>query len=1224
MYAFALAIGIFALTLIINQWSRMPLNLEAYAKMMNKEMRTVESELDTVMRNKILLRNLLLHNTEEVDAEEWRKKPFSLYLYKNGNGDSLKYWTNIEILPNSNSVSLEKERNIGFYQFANGKYELFKDSIRIDTTDYSVIGMIPISREYSFENEYLSSYIALNGSYPKGIVLDAVPQENKNSIIAANGQSRFWVIENTKAVEPTYRGLVLLGYLLTILLLGFALNGFALYIAAEYADWMGLMVLGMMIVVMRNWSNFWNLSAQFKDVALFNPSRFTPSLLTTSLGDLLINVSLLTWLMLFLHQKVRTNLFNRYSDVTKLILVTFFYFAILSGVYIIDDFFSSVVLRSSISLDINDVFKLDAYSFWTLVAIMALMGNLFLFAHKLSLWIAELDIPIQTRLGFLGVSAVLFTLLNFANAFVFKTLILLVCGLIFIIILNVYIQQKKQTTGWIAVWLVVFSTFAAYQIYDYNVLKDLAIRRQIAQRITQDRDEEAESRIPALEAAIRNDTTLYKLYADSYVSLNMIRQRVERDIITDNYISQKYNIEIHIYNALNDTIKNEKTNMEVFDSKFAERQANISAYSYFWDYQSIFMAYIVRMPVYKQKEKIGYLVLDMQPRGEHKSAVFDELLTSTVVKNATIDQNYDYAIYRKNELVRTKGSGYPRNLFLEQTPNIKQDTWVVEGNRNHLVYRVSEDRIVLVSKFQETLITPFSLFSYIFFLMTISLLLVLLCFYAYKKVRDESFLAVFEPQIGLGTKIQYFIIGTIMISFILVASISITYIRSNYADYLSERLLTKTKSVVDHDFQIETDSLKLPDINELSDIHGADFNVYDLSGKLITSSANAFFDKGLSARQIPADVMWQLQYDKKLEITQQAEISGFKYKVLYLPLKNKISKKLGYLGIPYTPGTDTALRRDIAGFAQTLLNFYVILLLFAGIATLLIANSVTRPLSAIAEKFQQVKLGEKNEPIKWGSDDEIGRLVSEYNKMILELEQSTERLAKSEREGAWREMAKQVAHEIKNPLTPMKLNLQMLDRAFQTNPEKAKELYGRVGSMLLQQIDNLSNIATQFSDFAKMPRANNETFMLNQVVSNVFSLFKVSENPNIEWNIAQAPEEFFVNTDKNQLTQVLNNILKNAEQAMPETKRNCEINVIIYKRDRYAVVQISDNGSGIPEHIIPKLFTPNFTSKSSGSGLGLAISKKIVESSGGSITFTTEDGKGTDFFIELPLVTAFV
>jgi signal transduction histidine kinase len=115
-----------------------------------------------------------------------------------------------------------------------------------------------------------------------------------------------------------------------------------------------------------------------------------------------------------------------------------------------------------------------------------------------------------------------------------------------------------------------------------------------------------------------------------------------------------------------------------------------------------------------------------------------------------------------------------------------------------------------------------------------------------------------------------------------------------------------------------------------------------------------------------------------------------------------------------------------------------------------------------------------------------------------------------------------------------------------------------------------------------------------------------------------------VNTDKNQLTQVLNNILKNAEQAMPPDRKNSEINVIIYRRDRFAVVQISDNGTGIPAYIIPKLFTPNFTSKSSGSGLGLAISKKIIESSGGTITFETEEGKGTDIFIELPLVTAFV
>ena len=151
---------------------------------------------------------------------------------------------------------------------------------------------------------------------------------------------------------------------------------------------------------------------------------------------------------------------------------------------------------------------------------------------------------------------------------------------------------------------------------------------------------------------------------------------------------------------------------------------------------------------------------------------------------------------------------------------------------------------------------------------------------------------------------------------------------------------------------------------------------------------------------------------------------------------------------------------------------------------------------------------------------------------------------------------------------------------------------------------------------------SNETFLVNNVVENCFKLFSESENQQIEWSMAAAPEEFFVNTDKNQLIQVLNNLLKNAEQAMPDYRRG-EINLILYQRDKYVVIQVSDNGCGIPQSKREKIFTPNFTTKGSGSGLGLAISRRIIESAGGTIIFESEEDKGTDFFIELPMVLAF-
>ena len=251
------------------------------------------------------------------------------------------------------------------------------------------------------------------------------------------------------------------------------------------------------------------------------------------------------------------------------------------------------------------------------------------------------------------------------------------------------------------------------------------------------------------------------------------------------------------------------------------------------------------------------------------------------------------------------------------------------------------------------------------------------------------------------------------------------------------------------------------------------------------------------------------------------------------------------------------------------------------------------------------------------ADDEIGTLIDEYNRMIKKLEDSAELLAQSERDAAWREMAKQVAHEIKNPLTPMKLSIQYLTHAYQSNPQDIEPLLKRVSGTLIEQIDNLAQIATEFSSFAKMPRAKNSSFVINQLVNNVHELFSKGE-AKADLSLSLPEEEFIIFADKNQLMRVLNNLIKNAVQAIPDNRKGV-IKVSLFREDKIAIIKVSDNGSGIPNDMLDKVFVPNFTTKSSGTGIGLAISKNIIEAISGQIYFKTELGSGTDFYVELPI-----
>jgi nitrogen fixation/metabolism regulation signal transduction histidine kinase len=298
------------------------------------------------------------------------------------------------------------------------------------------------------------------------------------------------------------------------------------------------------------------------------------------------------------------------------------------------------------------------------------------------------------------------------------------------------------------------------------------------------------------------------------------------------------------------------------------------------------------------------------------------------------------------------------------------------------------------------------------------------------------------------------------------------------------------------------------------------------------------------------------------------------------------------------------------------LNIYVLLILITIGMAVIISDQITRPLRLIQQKFSEIKLGKKNELIVYRGRDEIAGLVDEYNRMVKELVKSMEMLARSERETAWREMAKQVAHEIKNPLTPMKLSVQHLQRSWKDNRENFDESLEKVTRTLIEQIDNLSFIASEFSNFAKMPKAFSEEINLIDSIRSTLTLFANTDNIDL---VFDHESQFIpVFADREQLSRVFINLIKNAIQSIPENRKG-KIVISAVLTGNAVRIGVADNGKGIPEDLQGKLFTPSFTTKSSGMGLGLSIVKNIIESFSGNITFNTKVNHGTTFLIELPV-----
>jgi len=355
-----------------------------------------------------------------------------------------------------------------------------------------------------------------------------------------------------------------------------------------------------------------------------------------------------------------------------------------------------------------------------------------------------------------------------------------------------------------------------------------------------------------------------------------------------------------------------------------------------------------------------------------------------------------------------------------------------------------------------------------------------------------------------------------------------------------------------------------------------------------------------------------LKLDHQSIFIDRENIGNMLFSSAYMPFHNSEGEIIAFLNLPYF-AREEVLRSEISTLLMALMNVYILIIVVAILTILFVSKYISRPLIMLKEKLQLVSVGKDNTKIEWHGIEEIEALVSEYNRMIDALALSSERLAKSERETAWREMAKQVAHEIKNPLTPMKLSVQYMMYSFDENATDNKDKLQALANTLVEQIDTLTNIATAFSDFANMPKSTKQLHDFASIINTAVDIYKDYSNVSIELSIENDLQLFI---DKNQWLRVFNNLIKNSLQAkIPDQK--LIISIDVKTTDTKVIIAFRDNGHGIDEDMRDKIFVPNFTTKTKGSGLGLAMVKNIVNNSDGKISFESELGKGTIFIIEL-------
>ena len=464
----------------------------------------------------------------------------------------------------------------------------------------------------------------------------------------------------------------------------------------------------------------------------------------------------------------------------------------------------------------------------------------------------------------------------------------------------------------------------------------------------------------------------------------------------------------------------------------------------------------------------------------------------------------------------------------------------------------------------------------------------------------------------------------VVAAFILIAGVTLYQYKEQSEDYHRDRLERKEEQVkasVDYvlmstTYPVETEYLDLifkDEIYQIADVQNVNFNIYDLEGELIKSSRPKFEEDSIS-QCLSAHVLNELSMSTDKRFVEKKIAAGGRFQSSYTYINDNKFKPIGILNLPYFED-DTFNTMELQEFLIRLGLVYLFMLIIAIILAYFISRYITRSLKTISDKIDQTRLSHRNKKIILnGASKEIETLVGAYNSMIDELEASAVKLARSEREQAWREMARQVAHEIKNPLTPMRLSVQSFQRKFDpADPDIATKVK-EYSNTLIQQIDTMSSIASAFSNFAKMPAQQNETLNIVKVVKLALDIF--NEN---YISLVAPEEEIIAKLDRTQLIRVVTNLVKNAIQAMDETAEP-RIVVSVTTEEDLIKITVADNGKGIPDDFKDKIFEPKFTTKTSGMGLGLGMVKNIVETYRGNITFTSQTGKGTVFTVTFPKV----
>ncbi|MFN8258195.1 MAG: ATP-binding protein [Bacteroidales bacterium] len=1179
---------------------------------------------DILLKSKEKIKPLLQKNNidlfetfSDMDFKNLEKQGFVMLVYIN---DSLKYWT-------SNSLELNKlysgsKLNNIVVKLNNAWYYIKN----IHDKNLEIIGLILIKHDYSYENEYLVNSFHKDFGLPNSIQISMVPLSYSFDIDDKDNQYLFSLVpKNTiysKNESWDFTGLI---YFIGIAFLFLFFNGWFRQISVSHANPDKRMILILIFLLFLRYLMLeFKYPLQLYSMSFFDPGYFAVSYLFPSLGDFLINSLIILFFtrsaFYFLRSGYIIRYFRKKTQFTRLFFSVLSLFLIVLFFNLIIQLLESLVMNSSLPLEAHRILELNLFSllaysiFGILLSSIVIVTDRIIFINR--------HILVQKQFFSTAVIVLLvYSIVVFSFGLKQSSESLIYLMALFTVITYIHFGRKKYHYSFYILLIIIGSAYITLFINNTIKQKDEGKARVVLSRLVNERDMIAEHLLFNIDQDIKTDTILKSLILKSGSNYEQINEQLKNKYFTG-YFS-KFDLDLVVccdceMIPQSNKLKNCTKYWGEMIERFGEKIENTEFY--YLDNHTGRVSYLGSVNYKSQIDNSTHILwIKLDSKLFTQEVGYPDLLIDGKINNKSTWSDYSYAKYQNGQLI-TKSGNFPYDLSDKMFNTSSTEYYYLNIGDYHHTINKSDKNLVVLSR---TRVKSFDLviaFSYIFVFFNILLIITLL-------INNTPQLWQ-QIQLNFENKLLMAMLFVLGLSFAMITAGTVYYNTNQFEKKHNTNISEKLESVLKN-LEFEENAGKLIEtkdtlidlseiLNQFSSIYYTDINLYNNQGELLASSRPEVFSLGLVGSYMDPEALSQMKNNEKIRFIQDEKIGQMQFTSAYALFRRTGGKTPLYINLPYFT-KPVELRKEISNLVVAVINLYVVLFIVVALVSFFMANKITQPLRMLQSRFQKIELGKQSERIYYNKKDEVGALVEEYNRMVIKLAESIDLLAKTERESAWREMAKQIAHEIKNPLTPMKLSVQFLQRSWQDKDANFEVKLGKYTQTLIDQINTLSNIATEFSSFAKMPKANPEVVDLVVRIEFTVNLFINTENVKIETNIDQF-DKLLIIADHEQISRVLTNLTKNAIQAVPSEK-NGYIRIMAEKEKNYVVIKVTDNGSGITEDQKEKLFMPSFTTKTSGMGMGLPIVKDIVESAGGKIWFETELNKGTTFFIRFPLAS---